>query len=527
VFGDCRNDFGGWPDSPHASFWATVIVPEECSGHFLAYLAGGGPPQEPTPVPFPVPPTSTLADDITLSVPTCTLDSYEVFSKGTSGQYEVTFDLRGPDLDTVIPETEGYFVGRGESGSLEIAHVSIPHDVNIEISESDQPIYFSWTVSRIGASVPYAGGTLAGSSDPFLYARLSEGWTPVPTPAYPTVANVAIYCRGEPPTGACCSDIDEPGANGEVCIDGVPVTDCLGHAWSYGEVCGDDPSNWPCGSRACCLPDGTCEDLFESECTFACDPSHLAFHCTSDGDCPDGRRCFREDYYGGVCGPLCGVRQPDVFCDDPSVDCHPACGLDDLVSAQFEGGWVCYGGSCYLSEGAGPNCAIDARQPHSAYNSNILLGWDRLVLIFECDKAALRRDSLDFVVRSAGGKETTRAVPIQASGGNYQVVVEFDDPIPPGEWTCVQHEASGREWCAGFLPGDVNQDRLVSAGDVLALIDSINLVPGRDLPPYATDIDRSNETNASDILRLIDLLNGAGDFDAWLSRSLPLCPTAP
>jgi len=43
-------------------------------------------------------------------------------------------------------------------------------------------------------------------------------------------------------------------------------------------------------------------------------------------------------------------------------------------------------------------------------------------------------------------------------------------------------------------------------------------------PIYATDINRTGATNGQDILRLIDVLNGSGDFTPWLAQTLPPCP---
>ena len=77
----------------------------------------------------------------------------------------------------------------------------------------------------------------------------------------------------------------------------------------------------------------------------------------------------------------------------------------------------------------------------------------------------------------------------------------------------------------GYLPADAGQDGVSAAGDINALINAINLVPGLDLPIYAADINRSGVTTGADILRLIDLLNGAGDFNPWIAQSLPPCPT--
>ena len=77
----------------------------------------------------------------------------------------------------------------------------------------------------------------------------------------------------------------------------------------------------------------------------------------------------------------------------------------------------------------------------------------------------------------------------------------------------------------GYLPADASQDGLSAASDINALINSINLVPGFVLPLHATDINRSGQVNGQDILRLIDLLNGAGEFGVWIAAGLPACPS--
>jgi hypothetical protein len=63
----------------------------------------------------------------------------------------------------------------------------------------------------------------------------------------------------------------------------------------------------------------------------------------------------------------------------------------------------------------------------------------------------------------------------------------------------------------GFLPGDVNADLVAGPLDILALIDHLNGL--KNLPVWSTDIDRSGQTNPQDILREVDVLNGAGAFE--------------
>ena len=65
-------------------------------------------------------------------------------------------------------------------------------------------------------------------------------------------------------------------------------------------------------------------------------------------------------------------------------------------------------------------------------------------------------------------------------------------------------------------------DRTTTANDIDDLIDCINSLA---CETWETDINRSEATNSQDLLRLIDLLNGADGFEVWLSRTVPSgCP---
>ena len=75
------------------------------------------------------------------------------------------------------------------------------------------------------------------------------------------------------------------------------------------------------------------------------------------------------------------------------------------------------------------------------------------------------------------------------------------------------------------VPANANQDAISNASDITAIINAINLVPGFVLPIYAADMNRSDVVNGQDILRLIDLLNGAGEFSPWITQTLPPCPS--
>jgi len=47
------------------------------------------------------------------------------------------------------------------------------------------------------------------------------------------------------------------------------------------------------------------------------------------------------------------------------------------------------------------------------------------------------------------------------------------------------------------------------------------------IPDYRLDMDRSGVAGPEDILRLIDLLNGAAAFEPWLDATIGPCPAGP
>ena len=53
------------------------------------------------------------------------------------------------------------------------------------------------------------------------------------------------------------------------------------------------------------------------------------------------------------------------------------------------------------------------------------------------------------------------------------------------------------------------------------MIDCLNGVATFDCALENTDLDRNNEAGPPDILRVIDLLNGAGQFDVWNGTDRP------
>ncbi len=174
-----------------------------------------------------------------------------------------------------------------------------------------------------------------------------------------------------------------------------------------------------------------------------------------------------------------------------------------------------------------PNCHVDARQPHDIYDTAVSYGWDELVLTLQCDPTDITdATASDFTVSVTPFELSPPVIDtVDLDSVNNTVTITLDRIISTDHWTCIEHTPTGGEWCMGYLPGDAGNDGKSNTLDINSLVSSLNS-PGTS-PEYSTDINRSGATNAQDILRVIDLLNGAGDFDAWSGKSMDrnLCPS--
>lgn len=163
-----------------------------------------------------------------------------------------------------------------------------------------------------------------------------------------------------------------------------------------------------------------------------------------------------------------------------------------------------------------PAEAIDARQPFDPDGTDAT-GWSEITLTFDGDTAELVPS--DFLVSQEGGVQAPPEVASVVSTGATAALVTLTAAVEVGAWTTVTHLASGTSVRVGYLPGDVNGDGTSAAADVLTLIDVLNDVVSR--PLHATDIDRTGFANPADLLREVDLLNGAGAYAPMLGVSLP------
>ncbi len=164
-----------------------------------------------------------------------------------------------------------------------------------------------------------------------------------------------------------------------------------------------------------------------------------------------------------------------------------------------------------------PDGAIDARTPLAA-DGTTEVGMNQVTFFF--DQATNCTSAEHFVIEQQGvAGAAPRVVSVQPVANNG-LQVTFDGPIEPKAWTTILHGPTQSVVRLGYLPGDVNGDRFSGPTDILDLIDMLNGV-GPARPIWSTDLDRSGVAAPSDILMLVDLLNGAGNLEAYLAARLP------
>ncbi len=164
-----------------------------------------------------------------------------------------------------------------------------------------------------------------------------------------------------------------------------------------------------------------------------------------------------------------------------------------------------------------PSDAIDARRPIDPI-SGAQLGWSALEVTFAQNLSCLTE--LDYVVRQTGEPGTPPFVTNVTLDPADHASIVLNRTITPLSWTTITHEASAVVVRLGFLPADVDANGTADPLDVSVLVESLT-PPGVDRPIASTDIDRSGLTAPADILETIDLLNGAGDYDAYNGATLP------
>lgn len=387
--------------------------------------------------------------------------------------------------------------------------------------------------------------------------------------------NVSCQAVDDCGVGSCC-ELDG------TCVDNVYLPECPAPGvFRLEQTCETGPS---CMARgACCMDDGTCELLTAEDCPDLggvytadgepCDPldrCRTGACCRRDGSCAERTRdsCENNDgFYRGadtVCdgagdctrgacceldgtcfddtiAPLCTASgaefTPDAGCSQLNCGLRGACCRSGACTIESQAACLLTGGT---HEGTGvacdPNpcdplrivdslpddCTIFARQPTEPDGSGPIL-FNFSLLTFNGDATGIPESDFEISVLPEPSVPPPDLDSIIRNGNTLTFV--FHRTIPVGKWLCITHLPSGTGMCMGYLPGDVNGDTVSSVEDALKLMDCLS--SGQEGPEFQCycDIDGSQACGPADLLRLIDLLNGAGVYDPWLDFSIGACPS--
>ncbi len=233
-----------------------------------------------------------------------------------------------------------------------------------------------------------------------------------------------------------------------------------------------------------CVDDG---DLCTAD---ECNCSNLCVHPPIDLNCPAGEECIPST---GLCGVPSG------------------CELLDMTSTPA-------------------HCSIDPGIPHEITSSVPPLGWQNIDLTFGtatgCDTSELT--TADFSV-AVTPSDVAVGVSGVVSTGTNTATVTLTKPIPAQHWVCLTHDgpaATGgpETTCLGALPADADATQESSAADIAAVIDCL---VSATCEVWKCDIDRLDACTGADVEETVNLLNGAGAFDAWDMVTLPALPDCP
>jgi hypothetical protein len=172
-----------------------------------------------------------------------------------------------------------------------------------------------------------------------------------------------------------------------------------------------------------------------------------------------------------------------------------------------------------VSASSPAECAIDAGQP-TGLNGLSPTGFSSITLNMRCPAPGLTPSNFAVSTTPSGSAPTILSV----TPSGRKATLQLSGPISPGRWTCINHAASNTKACIGFLPGDVNHNRVVELSDEDVLSECVS---GSPCSLDMCDINRMGGCSEADIDRLHDLFYGEGQYEFWLGRTLPVCPSGP
>lgn len=248
--------------------------------------------------------------------------------------------------------------------------------------------------------------------------------------------------------------------------------------------------------------------------------------CPATGDCCAANGgtagCSDDSCCERVCGcdPFCCEVEWDAGCSTTGLP-GSGCGAAVLCPA------IC--GDCptgTVTFDAPPAMTVDARKPHTAASATPILGIDQLRVL-----APPGVDNIHcwrFCETVPGS--TPNGIVSVTDNGDGSSTVHLAHVTTPGSFSKVTY--SGTNVTATLIahPGNVDGDGSTNLSDVLFLMDALNGFVTLPAGLYSGDIDRSGLVTGADLLDEVGLLIGEGAFPIWNNTARPSgnvnCPTS-
>lgn len=249
--------------------------------------------------------------------------------------------------------------------------------------------------------------------------------------------------------------------------------------------------------------------------TISCGPPNQP-SCPATGDC-----CAIIGTPGCVnkacCESVCGC---DSYCCDTEWDVGCAttgnrgsgCGADVLCPVLC--GNCPVGAVTFNSPLPG---ILDASRPFPPSDATQLLGIDTIQVT-----APAGADLVGcWTLCDTASPATANGVASVTDNGGGQYTIKLARPITAGAVTKITY--AGTSTFARYIahPANMNVDGFANATDVIALVNALNGTAPLPIGLLSGDVDRSGAVTPADLLDLVGLLNGEGDYTIWNNTPKP------
>jgi len=168
-----------------------------------------------------------------------------------------------------------------------------------------------------------------------------------------------------------------------------------------------------------------------------------------------------------------------------------------------------------------PSGTVDARQPHDLNDASALLGIGGRTEPITIDVGAAGADSSCWSLCETGdGGHGANSIDSVVDNGDGTYTLTLARPISAGETTTISYDGELATTLIAH-PGNVDADTFTAVADILKIVDALNLVFVLPHGVYSGDIDHSGAVGASDIIREIDVINGASELEVWNGTPKP------